>query len=365
MLVPLCRNRAPRSEPETARPRTDRRARPPCLLLASATPSARRHAAVEQSRSRRRGSSDLETLCRRRRRGGRWSCSPRRPVRLQACTADAHAHGQATGPATDRPMAEATARTPVMRSLNSAKVSDCAPSDRARAGSRMDLDQQAIRAGRDRRPRHGRHAVPHADAVGRVGEHRQVRGCFEHGMALMSMVLRVIVSKVRMPRSQRTTCRLPRAAMYSAAHQQLLERRARPRLSSTGRPAARPRASSSEKFCMLRAPIWSMSAPGPPWAELSTSITSVTIGRPVTARASREQLRPSSSALEAVGRGPRLEGAAAQDARALARTGSAVATICSSDSTERGFAGGHDDLLPANRRNRRPSPACRPASLRG
>ena len=79
------------------------------------------------------------------------------------------------------------------------------------------------------------------------------------GTALMSSVLRVAVSKVRMPRSQRITSRLPSLRMYSAdiSHSSIVAER--PRLSSTGLPA-RPTSASSWKFCMLRAPIWRMSA---------------------------------------------------------------------------------------------------------
>ena len=108
----------------------------------------------------------------------------------------------------------------------------------------------------------------------------------------MSKVLRVIVSNVRMPRSQRTTCRLPRATMYSAAISNSLRLAAIPRLRSTGRRSS-PTASSSEKFCMFRAPICSISAPSATIARLSTSFTSVTTGRPVTARASPSSFSPS------------------------------------------------------------------------
>ena len=79
------------------------------------------------------------------------------------------------------------------------------------------------------------------------------------GTALMSRVLRVAVSKVRMPRSQSTMSRLPRWAMYSAAisHSSIVA--LMPRLSRTGL-AAEPTACSSAKFCMFRVPTWSMSA---------------------------------------------------------------------------------------------------------
>ncbi len=115
---------------------------------------------------------------------------------------------------------------------------------------------------------------------------------FSIGMALMSKVLRVIVSNVRIPRSQRTTWRLPRATMYSAAISISLRVALIPRLRRTGRRSS-PTASSSEKFCMLRAPICSISAPSATIARLSTSLTSVTTGRPVTARASPSSFSPS------------------------------------------------------------------------
>ena len=57
-------------------------------------------------------------------------------------------------------------------------------------------------------------------------------------------MLRVAVSKVRMPRSQRTTRALPPAITYSAASSHSSIVTAIPRFSSTGLPAA-PTASSS------------------------------------------------------------------------------------------------------------------------
>ena len=79
------------------------------------------------------------------------------------------------------------------------------------------------------------------------------------GTAEMSRVLRVLGSKVRMPRSHSTMSRLPRWATYSAAisHSSIVA--VMPRLSSTGLPAS-PTAWSSPKLAMLRVPIWSMSA---------------------------------------------------------------------------------------------------------
>ena len=98
-------------------------------------------------------------------------------------------------------------------------------------------------------------------------------------------MLRVDVSNVRMPRSHRMICELPAEAMYSAAisHSSIVA--PKPRLSMTGRPA-RPHASSSEKFCMLRVPIWRMSAYSATMSTWEGSITSVMTGIPVRWRAS-------------------------------------------------------------------------------
>ena len=90
-------------------------------------------------------------------------------------------------------------------------------------------------------------------------------------------MLRVAVSKVRMPRSHRITCSLPAASRYSAASSNSSTFAARPRFSSTGLPAF-PTALSSEKFCMLRAPTWSMSASSATASTSTVSITSVTTG---------------------------------------------------------------------------------------
>ena len=62
-----------------------------------------------------------------------------------------------------------------------------------------------------------------------------------------------------MPRSQSITSMLPPLSTYSAesSHSSIVDEM--PRLSSTGL-RARPSSRSSEKFCMLRAPTWKMSA---------------------------------------------------------------------------------------------------------
>ena len=111
------------------------------------------------------------------------------------------------------------------------------------------------------------------------------------GTAEMSRVLRVLGSKVRMPRSQRTTSRLPRWATYSAAisHSSMVE--VIPRLSSTGLPHS-PTACSSPKLAMLRVPICSMSACSATTSTSRASTISVTTGSPVTSRTSARISRP-------------------------------------------------------------------------
>ena len=69
----------------------------------------------------------------------------------------------------------------------------------------------------------------------------------------MSRVLRVAFSKVRMPRSQRITCVLPPARMYSAESSHSSMVADMPRFRSTGWRTL-PSSFSRSKFCMLRAP---------------------------------------------------------------------------------------------------------------
>ena len=79
------------------------------------------------------------------------------------------------------------------------------------------------------------------------------------GTAEMSRVLRVAGSNVRMPRSHRTTSRLPRRAMYSAAISHSSSVADMPRFSSTGQPQLAAFL-SREKFCMFLVPICIISA---------------------------------------------------------------------------------------------------------
>ena len=166
---------------------------------------------------------------------------------------------QRVGAAGLRPSSGGKARTAAASSRRSPSTRACGPSHSAVSGcgctsTMMPSAPIAIAAResgttRSRRP-------PECDGSTTTG--RCARS-WATGTAEMSRVLRVAFSKVRMPRSQSTTSRLPRWAMYSAAisHSSIVE--LMPRLSITGLPAS-PTACSSEKFWALRVPTCSMSA---------------------------------------------------------------------------------------------------------
>ena len=125
-------------------------------------------------------------------------------------------------------------------------------------------------------------------------------------------MLRVLGSKVRMPRSHSTTSRLPRWATYSAAisHSSIVE--VMPRLSSTGLPAS-PTAWSSPKLAMLRVPIWSMSACSATTFDVAGVDDLGDDGQAGGLADVGEDLEAlHAEALEGVRRGARLERAAAQ-----------------------------------------------------
>ena len=116
---------------------------------------------------------------------------------------------------------------------------------------------------------------------------------FSIGTAEMSSVLRMLFSKVRMPRSHKITLGLPAAMMYSALITSSSSVAESPRLSNIGL-SVRPTAFSSSKFCMLRAPIWIMSTPSRKNSGMCTlSISSVTMGWPVAALALFSSSSPS------------------------------------------------------------------------
>ena len=78
---------------------------------------------------------------------------------------------------------------------------------------------------------------------------------FSTGTAAISQVLRVAVSKVRMPRSQRITFGLPCATMYSADISSSLMVELMPRFSSTGRPQRAERFQQREVLHVARADL--------------------------------------------------------------------------------------------------------------
>ena len=168
---------------------------------------------------------------------------------------------------------------------NIGKVSDCSPSERASSGRGCTSTMM---------PSAPTATLPIARGLtsqrlpvacdGSTTTGRWVRW-WSSGTAVRSSVLRVLVSNVRMPRSQRMIWLLPTDAMYSAAISHSSMVAPKPRLSITGRPA-RPQASSSEKFCMFRVPIWRMSAYSATMSTWLGSMTSVITGRPVRSRAS-------------------------------------------------------------------------------
>ena len=112
------------------------------------------------------------------------------------------------------------------------------------------------------------------------------------GTAEMSSVLRVLVSKVRMPRSQRITCSFPPDMMYSALISSSWMVFARPRLSRMGF-FSEPSSLSSSKFCMFRAPTWITSTSSKS-GMCAASMISVTMGRPVSFLAMDSSRSPSS-----------------------------------------------------------------------
>ena len=158
------------------------------------------------------------------------------------------------------------------------------------------------------------------------------------GTAEMSSVERVAVSKVLIPRSHRMIWSLPSLAMYSAESSHSSIVLDKPRLRSTGRPHF-PTSCNRSKFCMLRAPSWMMSATSRTSSNWRMSMHSVTIGRPVSARASARM--PSAglpSPLKAYGD---VRGLYAPPRRNVAPTAAqtrAVSMVCSRVSTVQGPA---------------------------
>ena len=122
---------------------------------------------------------------------------------------------------------------------------------------------------------------------------------------------RVAVSKVRMPRSQSMTW-VARAQDVFGRHEQLLDGGGHAALEED-RACRLAHRCSSAKFCMLRAPIWSMSA----YSATRSTSPAQDLGDHGQAggfAGLREELQPLlAQTLEGVGRRARLERAAAQD----------------------------------------------------
>ena len=160
-------------------------------------------------------------------------------------------------------------------------------------GGGVHLDDEAVGAGRGRREGQRRHQLRRPAAwLGSTQTGRWVSS-LRTGTALTSRVKRVAVSKVRMPRSHSTTLGLPWLRMYSAACRYSAMAVDMPRLNSTGL-SLRPTSASRAKFCVLRAPICSMSAVAATTSTCSGEVTSVTTGMPVASRGLRNRRNPSS-----------------------------------------------------------------------
>ena len=152
------------------------------------------------------------------------------------------------------------------------------------------------------------------------------------------MRFRVAGSNERMPRSQSTTCAFPATSTYSAASSHSSTVAAMPRLSSTGTPDS-PAARKSAKFCMLRAPICSMSAYPATALTSRGSSTSVTTARPCRSAAARSSSRPlMPSPWNAYGEVRGLKAPPRSTLAPARATAAATVSICSRDSTAHGPA---------------------------
>ncbi len=157
-----------------------------------------------------------------------------------------------------RPMASATRRVFSIRAGNSWSGTACGPSERATAGSGCvsTISPSAPQATPASVRLSTQSRFPAACDGSTITGRPSL--CFAIGTAATSSVKRVAVSKVRIPRSHRTTSWLPSCRMYSAAwtHSSIVQ--PKPRLSMTGM-RERPSAFSSGMFCMFRLPTWAKS----------------------------------------------------------------------------------------------------------
>ncbi len=146
-----------------------------------------------------------------------------------------------------------------MRLANCSQSSDCAPSESAFGGIGMHLDEQPVRAGGDARDGNRRNEPRDAHRVRRIDDDRQVRHLLEqrHDRDVEHVARRDV---------ERSHAALAEHDAFVAAEQYvfggqqpLLHRRRKAALQQHGH-ARLPTSRSSGKFCMLRAPICSMSA---------------------------------------------------------------------------------------------------------
>ncbi len=193
-----------------------------------------------------------------------------------------------------RPSSGGSWRTAAASARRSSSTSACGPSHSACSGcgwtSTMMPSAPTAMAARESGTTRSRRP-PECDGSTITG---RCESACATGTALMSRVLRVAVSKVRMPRSHRTMSRLPRCAMYSAAISHSSMVACMPRLSITGLPRLADGLQQREVLpccgcrpaaCRRRSDTRSTSC---------ASTTSVTTGRPVVSRTSARIFRPAS-----------------------------------------------------------------------
>ena len=115
---------------------------------------------------------------------------------------------------------------------------------------------------------------------------------FSIGMADISSVFLMEVSKVRIPLSQRITCSLPPAIIYSALISNSSRVFAMPRFRRMGFFSF-PSSFKSSKFCIFLVPTC-ITSTSSKRSRCPRRIISVTMGRPVCFLASSSNLSPSS-----------------------------------------------------------------------
>ena len=142
---------------------------------------------------------------------------------------------------------------------------------------------------------------------------------------------------MRIPRSHSMTRSLPLAMIYSALISSSFSVLARPLLRRIGlsiRPSSRRRS----KFCMFLAPTWITSTSSKSGKSM-IFMSSVTIGRPVSRRATFRYSKPVAfSPAKSYGDVRGLNAPPRMSCAPAALTAFATVTICSSDSTEQGPA---------------------------